>query len=80
MVPEVVLSAEVQTALDAIVQSRLETEKAAQDELKARAEAAAEQARAAQMQQEAEAERQRAEEMQVCAVGTRACGRPTGSH
>jgi len=45
VVPEVILSPEVQLALDAIVQSRLETEKAAQDELKAEAEAAAEQAR-----------------------------------
>jgi hypothetical protein len=45
VVPEVVLSPEVQLALDAIVQSRLSTEKAAQDELKANAEAAAEQAR-----------------------------------
>ncbi len=45
VVPEVILSLEVQAALDAIVQSRLETEKAAQDELKARAEALAEQAR-----------------------------------
>ena len=45
VVPEVILSPEVQTALDAIVQSRLETEKAAQDELKANAEASAEQAR-----------------------------------
>ncbi len=45
VVPEVILSPAVQTALDAIVQSRLETEKAAQDELKARAEAQAEQAR-----------------------------------
>ena len=45
VVPEVILSPEVQAALDAIVQSRLETEKAAQDELKANAEAAAEQAR-----------------------------------
>ena len=45
VVPNVILSPEVQTALDAIVQSRLSTEKAAQDELKARAEAAAEQAR-----------------------------------
>lgn len=44
-VPNVVLSPEVQTALDAIVQSRLSTEKAAQDKLKAEAEAAAEQAR-----------------------------------
>lgn len=45
VVPEVILSPEVQVALDAIVQSRLLTEKAAQDELKARAEAQAEQAR-----------------------------------
>ncbi len=45
VVPEVVLSPEVQAALDAIVQSRLLTEKAAQDKLKADAEAAAEQAR-----------------------------------
>ena len=45
VVPDVVLSPEVQVALDAIVQSRLETEKAAQDELKAFAEASAEQAR-----------------------------------
>jgi len=45
VVPEVVLSPEVQVALDAIVQSRLSTEKAAQDELKANAEAAAERAR-----------------------------------
>lgn len=45
VVPEVILSPAVQAALDAIVQSRLETEKAAQDELKADAEAAAEQAR-----------------------------------
>jgi hypothetical protein len=45
VVPEVVISEAVQAALDAIVQSRLETEKAAQDELKAQAEAAAEQAR-----------------------------------
>jgi hypothetical protein len=44
-VPDVVLSPEVQAALDAIVQSRLATEKAAQDQLKAQAEAAAEQAR-----------------------------------
>jgi hypothetical protein len=44
-VPDVVLSPEVQAALDAIVQSRLATEKAAQDELKASAEASAEQAR-----------------------------------
>ena len=45
VVPEVVLSPEVQKALDAIVQSRLETEKAAQDELRAKAQAAAEQAK-----------------------------------
>lgn len=44
VVPEVVLSPEVQAALDAIVQSRLATEKAAQDKLKADAEAAAAQA------------------------------------
>jgi hypothetical protein len=44
VVPEVVLSPEVQAALDAIVQSRLATEKAAQDKLKAEAEARAEQA------------------------------------
>lgn len=44
-VPEVILSPEVQTALDAIVQSRLATEKAAQDQLLREAEAAAEQAR-----------------------------------
>ncbi len=45
VVPEVILSPEVQTALDAIVQSRLETEKAAQDKLRAEAQAEAEQAR-----------------------------------
>jgi len=45
VVPNVVLSAEVQAGLDAIVQSRLTTEKAAQDKLKADAEAAAEQAK-----------------------------------
>lgn len=45
VVPEVILSPEVQTALDAIVQSRLETEKAAQDKLRAQAQADAEQAR-----------------------------------
>ncbi|MFZ6028958.1 MAG: SPFH domain-containing protein [Chloroflexota bacterium] len=44
-IPEVVLSEEVQAALDAIVQSRLSTEKAAQDKLKAEAEALAEQAK-----------------------------------
>jgi len=45
VVPEVILSPEVQDALDAIVQSRLETEKAAQDKLRAQAQADAEQAR-----------------------------------
>jgi hypothetical protein len=45
VVPEVILSPEVQARLDEIVQSRLQTEKAAQDKLKANAEAAAEQAR-----------------------------------
>ena len=45
VVPEVILSPAVQTALDAIVQSRLETEKAAQDQLRAKAEAGAEQAK-----------------------------------
>jgi len=45
VVPDVILSPEVQAALDAIVQSRLATEKAAQDQLKAQAEAAAEQAK-----------------------------------
>jgi regulator of protease activity HflC (stomatin/prohibitin superfamily) len=45
VVPQVVLSPEVQTALDAIVQSRLETEKAAQDKLRADAQAKAEQAK-----------------------------------
>ncbi len=44
-VPDVIISEEVQAALDAIVRSRLETEKAAQDQLKAQAEAGAEQAR-----------------------------------
>ncbi|MGQ0604967.1 MAG: SPFH domain-containing protein [Anaerolineales bacterium] len=44
-VPEVVLSPEVQAALDAIVASRLETEKAAQDKLRAEAQALAEQAK-----------------------------------
>lgn len=44
-VPNVNLSPEVQAALDAIVQSRLETEKAAQDKLRAEAQALAEQAR-----------------------------------
>ncbi len=45
VVPNIILSPEVQAGLDAIVQSRLETEKAAQDELKAIAQAEAEQAR-----------------------------------
>lgn len=45
VVPEVILSPEVQSALDAIVQSRLQTEKAAQDQLRASAEASAEQAK-----------------------------------
>ena len=45
VVPNVILSPEVQVALDAIVQSRLETEKAAQDKLRANAQASAEQAR-----------------------------------
>jgi hypothetical protein len=45
VVPDVILSPEVQTALDAIVQSRLETEKAGQDKLRAEAQAGAEQAR-----------------------------------
>ncbi len=44
-VPQVILSPEVQARLDEIVQSRLETEKAGQDKLKAEAQAAAEQAR-----------------------------------
>jgi regulator of protease activity HflC (stomatin/prohibitin superfamily) len=44
-VPNVILSPEVQARLDEIVQSRLETEKAGQDKLKAEAQAAAEQAR-----------------------------------
>ena len=45
VVPDVILSGAVQSALDAIVQSRLETEKAAQDKLRADAQADAEQAR-----------------------------------
>jgi hypothetical protein len=45
VVPEVILSPDVQRALDAIVASRLETEKAAQDKLRADAQADAEQAR-----------------------------------
>jgi hypothetical protein len=44
-VPEVMLSPEVQAGLDRIVQLRLETEQARQDELKATAQALAEQAR-----------------------------------
>jgi regulator of protease activity HflC (stomatin/prohibitin superfamily) len=44
-VPEVTLSPEVQVGLDRIVQLRLETEQARQDELKASAQAEAEQAR-----------------------------------
>jgi regulator of protease activity HflC (stomatin/prohibitin superfamily) len=44
-VPEVMLSAEVQVGLDRIVQLRLETEQARQDELKAQAQALAEQTR-----------------------------------
>jgi hypothetical protein len=44
-VPEVTILPEVQARLDEIVQSRLQTEKAAQDKLKAQAEASAEQAR-----------------------------------
>lgn len=43
-VPQVVISKEVQTALDAIVQSRLSTEKASQDVIKAKQEALAQQA------------------------------------
>lgn len=45
VVPDVILSPEVQARLDEIVQSRLQTEKAAQDKLRADAEASAEQAR-----------------------------------
>jgi hypothetical protein len=45
VVPNVILSPEVMASLDAIVQSRLETEKAAQDKLRADAQAGAEQAR-----------------------------------
>lgn len=44
-VPDVILLQEAQDRLDEIVQSRLQTEKAKQDELRAKAEAAAEQAR-----------------------------------
>ena len=43
-VPEVTIAPEAQARLDEIVQSRLQTEKAAQDELRAKAQAAAEQA------------------------------------
>lgn len=43
-VPEVSIAPEAQARLDEIVQSRLQTEKAAQDELRAKAQAAAEQA------------------------------------
>lgn len=43
-IPEVVIAPEAQARLDEIVQSRLQTEKAAQDELRAAAQAAAEQA------------------------------------
>jgi hypothetical protein len=45
VVPNIVLSPEAQSVLDAITKSRLDTEKAAQDKLKAEAEALAEQAR-----------------------------------
>lgn len=45
VVPNIILSQEAQQLLDSITQSRLNTEKAAQDKLKAEAEAAAEQAR-----------------------------------
>jgi regulator of protease activity HflC (stomatin/prohibitin superfamily) len=44
-VPDVILLPDAQARLDEIVQSRLQTEKARQDELRAKAEAAAEQAR-----------------------------------
>jgi hypothetical protein len=44
-VPEVLISEAVQVGLDAIVQRRLQTEQAVQEELKVKAEAAAEQAR-----------------------------------
>ncbi len=43
-VPDVIIAAQAQARLDEIVQSRLQTEKAAQDELRAKAEAAAQQA------------------------------------
>jgi len=45
VVPNIILSPEVQQVLDQITKSRLDTEKAAQDKLKAEAEALAEQAR-----------------------------------
>lgn len=45
VLPDVILSPEVQRGLDAIVQSRLETEKASQDKLRADAQADAERAR-----------------------------------
>ncbi len=45
VIPNIILSPEVQSVLDAITKSRLDTEKAAQDKLKAEAEALAEQAR-----------------------------------
>ncbi|MBN1937781.1 MAG: SPFH domain-containing protein [Anaerolineae bacterium] len=45
IVPNIILSPEAQSVLDAITKSRLDTEKAAQDKLKAEAEALAEQAR-----------------------------------
>ncbi len=44
VVPQVIISPEVQASMDAIVQSRLATEKARQDALKAKEEAAAKQA------------------------------------
>lgn len=44
-IPEVIMAPEAQARLDEIVQSRLQTEKAAQDKLRADAQAAAEQAR-----------------------------------
>ena len=43
-VPDVIIAAQAQARLDEIVQSRLQTEKAAQDELRAKAEASAQQA------------------------------------
>jgi hypothetical protein len=44
-IPNVILSAEVQTSLDAITQSRLDTELATQDAIKAKEQSAADQAR-----------------------------------